>query len=140
MCGYFSYVNLSCPTLYDPIDCNPQLYPWNSPGQNTGVGGRSCLQGIFPTQELNQGLPHYIRIVCELSHKRSPRILEWVDYPFSSRSSQSRSQTRVSYIRWILYQLSYQESLNSVYPLNLITILIFRIYMNKHDAFLLGEM
>ena len=31
--------------------------PWNSPGQNTGVGSRSLLQGIFPTQESNPGLP-----------------------------------------------------------------------------------
>ena len=27
---------------------------WNSPSQNTGVGSLSLLQGIFPTQELNQ--------------------------------------------------------------------------------------
>ena len=32
--------------------------PWNSPGQNTGVGSLSLLQGIFPTQGLNPGLPH----------------------------------------------------------------------------------
>ena len=32
--------------------------PWNSPGQNTGVGSRSLLQGIFPTQGSNPGLPH----------------------------------------------------------------------------------
>ena len=31
--------------------------PWNSPGQNTGVGSHSLLQGIFPTQGLNPGLP-----------------------------------------------------------------------------------
>ena len=30
--------------------------PWNSPGQNTGVGSLSLLQGIFLTQESNQGL------------------------------------------------------------------------------------
>ena len=30
--------------------------PWNSPGQNTGVGSLSLLQGIFPTQESNPGL------------------------------------------------------------------------------------
>ena len=30
--------------------------PWNSPGQNTGVGSLSLLQGIFPTQGLNPGL------------------------------------------------------------------------------------
>ena len=36
-----------------------RLYiPWNSPGQNTGVGGLSLLQGIFPTQESNPGLLH----------------------------------------------------------------------------------
>ena len=32
--------------------------PWDSPGQNTGVGSRSLLQGIFPTQESNRGLLH----------------------------------------------------------------------------------
>ena len=32
--------------------------PWNSPGQNTTVGSLSLLQGIFPTQGLNTGLPH----------------------------------------------------------------------------------
>ena len=31
--------------------------PWNSPGQNTGVGSLSLLQGIFPTQGSNPGLP-----------------------------------------------------------------------------------
>ena len=36
-----------------------RLYsPWNSPGQNTGVGGHSLLQGIFPTQGYNPDLPH----------------------------------------------------------------------------------
>ena len=32
--------------------------PWNSPGQNTGVGSLFLLQGIFPTQGSNPGLPH----------------------------------------------------------------------------------
>ena len=32
--------------------------PWNSPGQNTGVGSLSLLQGIFPTEGLNPGLLH----------------------------------------------------------------------------------
>ena len=31
--------------------------PWNSPGQNTGVGSLSLLQGVFPTQGSNPGLP-----------------------------------------------------------------------------------
>ena len=36
--------------------------PWNPPGQNTGVGSLSLLQGIFPTQGSNPGLPHCRRI------------------------------------------------------------------------------
>ena len=42
--------------------------PWNSPGQNTGVGSPSLLQGIFPTQGSNPGLPHCRRILYPLSH------------------------------------------------------------------------
>ena len=57
--------------------------PWNSLGQNTGMGSLSLLQGIFLTQGLNPGLPHCSQILYQLRHKGSPRILEWVAYPFS---------------------------------------------------------
>ena len=66
--------------------------PWNSPGQNTGVGSLSLLQEIFPTQESNPGLSHCRRILYQLSYKGSPRILEWVAYPFSRGSSWPRNQ------------------------------------------------
>ena len=46
--------------------------PWNSPGQNTGVGSLSLRQGIFPIQGLNPGLLHSRRIAYQLSHKGSP--------------------------------------------------------------------
>ena len=72
--------------------------PWNFPGQNTAVGSLSLLQGIFPTQGSNPGLPHCGRILYQLSHKGSPRILEWVAYPFSRGSSQPRNWTGVSCI------------------------------------------
>ena len=72
--------------------------PWNSPGQNTGVGNLSLLQGIFPTQGSNPGLPHCRQILYQLSHKGSPRILEWVAYPFSRGSPQQRNCTGVSCI------------------------------------------
>ena len=84
----------SCLTLCNSMDCSL----WNSPGQNTGMGSLSFLQGIFPTQRSNSGLVHYRWILYQLSHKGSPRILEWVAYPFSSRSSRPRSQTGVSCI------------------------------------------
>ena len=70
--------------------------PWNSPGQNTEVGSLSLLQGIFPTQGSNPGFPHCRWILYQLSHKGSPRILEWVAYPFSSRSPWPRNQTGIS--------------------------------------------
>ena len=79
-----------CPTLCDPYS------PWNSPGQNIGVGSCFLLQGIFPTQGLNPGLPHCKWFLCQLRHQGRTRILEWVAYPFSSRSSQPRNQIRVS--------------------------------------------
>ena len=72
--------------------------PWDSPGQNTGVGSRSLLQGILPTQGLNSGLSHCRPILYQLSHQGSPRILDRVAYPFSSGSSQPRNWTGVSCI------------------------------------------
>ena len=71
---------------------------WNSPSQNTGVGSHTLFQGIFPTQGSNLGLPHGRWILYQLNHKRSPRILEWVAYPFSKVFSRPRNGTRVSCI------------------------------------------
>ena len=82
----------------DSLRSNGLYSPWNSPGQNTGVGSLSLLQGIFPTQLLNPGLPHCRWILDQLSHQGSPRILAWVAYPFSRGSSQPRNRTRVSCI------------------------------------------
>ena len=50
------------------------LTPWNSLGQNTGVGNLSILQGIFPTHRLNPGLPHYKRILYQLSYQGSKTL------------------------------------------------------------------
>ena len=96
--------------MYDSLRPHGLYKPWNSSGQNTAVGSLSLLQGIFPIQGLNPGLPHCRRIPYQLSHQGSPRILEGVAYPFSRRSSRPRNRTRVSCIADILYQLSYQGS------------------------------
>ena len=61
--------------------------PWNSPGRNTGVGSLSLLQGIFPTQGLNLGLPYCRQILYQLSHREAQEywsgepILSPVDLP-----------------------------------------------------------
>ena len=49
-----------------------RLYsPWNSPGQNPGVGSLSLLQGIFLTQGSNLGLPHCRQLLYHLSQQGS---------------------------------------------------------------------
>ena len=70
--------------------------PWNSPGQNTGVGSHFLLQEIFPTQGSNPSLPPCRQILYQLSHQGSPRVLEWVAYPFSRGSAWPRNRTGVS--------------------------------------------
>ena len=70
----------------------------NSPDKNIGGGCHALLQRIFPTQGSNPGLPHCRQILYSLSQQESPRILEWVAYPFSRGTSQLKNQTRVSCI------------------------------------------
>ena len=81
--------------MFNSLQPHGLYRPWNSPGQNTRVGSLSLLQGIFPTQGWNPGLPLRRGILYQLSHKGSLRILYWVAYPFSSGSSQPRNWTGV---------------------------------------------
>ena len=65
------FVTPSCPTLCDPMDCSP---PGSSvhrllQAKNTGVGGHSLCQRIFPTQGLNPGLLHCRQFLYRLSHQ-----------------------------------------------------------------------
>ena len=62
-------------SLSDPSWPHGLYSPWTSPVQSTGVGRRSLLQGIFPTQGSNLGLLHCRRILYQLSHRGSPRSL-----------------------------------------------------------------
>ena len=52
----------------DSLPCEPPGKP-----KNTGVGGLSLLQGIFLTQESNQGLLHCRQILYQLSYQGSPK-------------------------------------------------------------------
>ena len=67
--AYVCLVAQLCLTLCDPMDCSLPCSSVHedSPGKNTGVGCHFFLQGIFPAQELNQGLLH-----CR--HQRSPYV------------------------------------------------------------------
>ena len=89
--------SFSCVWLCNPTDCSPpgSSVHWDSPGKNTGVGCHALLQGIFPTQRSNLGLLHRRWTPYHLSHRGSPRILEWVAYTFLRGSSRPRNWTRV---------------------------------------------
>ena len=98
--AFSSLIMQLCLNLCNPMDCS---IPGSSvygdyPGKNTRVGCHALLQGIFPTQGSNPGLPHWRQILYSLSHQGSPRILKGVPYPFSRGSSQPRNWTGVSCI------------------------------------------
>ena len=65
-------VSQSCPPLFEPIDyivhgiLQARILEWVA---------SSLLQGIFPTQGSNPGPLHCGRILYQLSHQESPRII-----------------------------------------------------------------
>ena len=61
-------VSESSSVMSDSLQPHELYSPWNSPGQNTGVGSLCLLQGIFPTQGSNPDLLHYRQILYQLSH------------------------------------------------------------------------
>ena len=65
------YVKVKVAQLCSTLRCHSLYSPWNSPGQNTGVGNHTLLQGIFPAQGSNPGLPHCRQILYQLSHQGS---------------------------------------------------------------------
>ena len=71
-----------CPALCDPMDytvhgiLQARILEWVAIPSS---------RGIFPTQGSNPGFPHCRWILYQLSHEGSPRILEWVADPLSSR-------------------------------------------------------
>ena len=70
-------VDQSCLTLCDPRKCSPpgsSSVHGDSRGKNTGVDCHSLLQGIFPTQGSNLGLPHCRWILYGLSHQERPKM------------------------------------------------------------------
>ena len=63
------------------MDCNPPgtSVHGDSPVKNTGADCHTLLQGIFPTQGSNPGLPHCRQILYHLSHQGSPQSNDLVN-------------------------------------------------------------
>ena len=84
-------VTQSCLTLCDHME----LYPWNSPGQNTGVDSPSPSPGDLPNPVIDPWSPPLRVDSLPAEPLRKPGILEGVAYPFSSGSSQLRNHTGI---------------------------------------------
>ena len=89
-----------------------ELYsPWNSLGQNTGMGILSLLQGIFPTQGSNPSLPHCGWILYQLSHKGKPKNTGVGSLSLLQRVFLTQELNRgLLHCRQVPYQLSCQGS------------------------------
>ena len=76
-CAVLCLVTQSCPTLCNPMNYSPtgSSVHGDSPGKNTGVGCHALLQGIFPTQGSNPGLPNCRRILYHLSPGKTNLLL-----------------------------------------------------------------
>ena len=106
LCCVLCFFIQLCLTLCDPMDCSPpgSSVHRDSPDKNTGEkkkkeywSGLPCPSpGNLPNLGIEPRSPAKSRqILSHLSHQGSPRILEWIAYPFSRESSQPRNWTRV---------------------------------------------
>ena len=105
--------------IFNSLRLHGLYSPWYSPGQNTGVGGLSLLQGIFPTQGSNAGLPHFRQILHQLSYQGSlgtwvvfrlelsPAAWEWFSIALGSTLCAQRHQLLESsflfHKKWLLF-------------------------------------
>ena len=93
--------NENCSVVSDPATPWPYS-PWNSLGQNTGVGNLSLLQGIFPTQGSSSGLPHCRQVLYQLSHKGSLKriVLKMKHSCYGPSSRLKMTEQRVSELQY----------------------------------------
>ena len=105
------YWSESCSVMSDSLRPMDLYSPWNSPGQNTGVGSLSLFQGTFPTQGLNPGFPHCRRILYCPSQQSKPKNTGVGSPPLLQGIFLSRDSNQgLLHCRWILYELRYQGS------------------------------
>ena len=104
--GIWQKESESCSVVSDSLQPHGLYSPWNSPGQNTGVGSFSLLQGIFPTQGSNPGLLGCRWILYQLSYqgsRLSPNLglsdFSWLEWGFGGSISQGEVPILLHYIR-----------------------------------------
>ena len=99
---YFYFFVLSRSVMSDsrPHGLKPirLLCPWGFSRQEYWSGWPCPPPRDLPNPGIEPSLPHCRWILYSLSHQGSPRILEWVAYPFSRGSSRLRNLNGVSCI------------------------------------------
>ena len=88
----------SCSVISNSLQPHRLYSPCNSPGENTGVDSHSLFQGSSQARDQTELSCICRQILYQPSRQGSPRILEWVAYPFSSESSWPRNWTGFFYI------------------------------------------
>ena len=101
-CSVCVKVTQLCPTLCDPMDC-----PWNSPGQNTGVG--SFSPGDLPNPGIEPRSPTLQVVSLSAEPQGKPKNTGVGSLSLFQRIFPTQgSNPGLLHCRWILYQLSYQ--------------------------------
>ena len=123
---------LSCSVMsnsLDPMDCSlpGSSVHRDSPGKNTRGSYHALLQGIFPTQGLNSGLPHCRWILYHLNHQGSPR--KWVGNLSLLQGifPTQESNWILLHSRWFFTSWTTREGLKCIYPRTMIQLLNFCI-------------
>ena len=110
----------SCLTLCKPVDCSPPGSWGDSPSKNTGVGRLALLQGIFPTQESNQGPLPCRWILYQLSYQLSDRRSPISAYTFRLNAAEIRNDMHTFHLLF-----RYQNSL-LVYISSTVVLVFFK--------------
>ena len=108
----FNFINsISDSVMSDcePVDVAARLLcPWDSRGRDAGVGCHSLLQGIFPTQRSNPGLPHCRQILLPTEPPWKPKKTGVGSLSLLQRIFLTQESNQgLLHCKRILYQLSY---------------------------------
>ena len=100
--------------------------PGNSPGQNTGVGSFSLVQGIFQTQESNWGLLHCRQILLPAELSGKPIVFMHLSNDFfllkkmvfiKDINSLSSKKIKIDYIIITIVAIDTKKTLKNIYQL-----------------------
>ena len=78
--------------------------------KNSELGSLSLLQGIFPTQELNQGLLHCRRILYQLSHQGNGVKIQSLETHYQPSKAQPETPGFDLFVTTFLYVIGRTDS------------------------------